>query len=204
MKKRPLVIATSNRGKLAELRELLSALPVEVLGMQEALGEPLDIAEEGETFEANAIHKATVVANAAGMLTLADDSGLEVDALGGEPGVHSARFAGPDATDAKNNAKLLAALRGLAGEAKTARFRCVLALVEPGKAAPLAVVEGRCEGVIAEEARGEGGFGYDPLFIVAETGRTMAELSAAEKNRLSHRARALEAMLPKLRAVLER
>lgn len=204
MKKRPLVIATSNRGKLAELRQLLAELPVEVLGMKEALGEPLEIAEEGETFEENAVHKATVVANATGMLTLADDSGLEVDALGGAPGVHSARYAGPNATDAENNAKLLAALRGLEGAPRTARFRCVLALVEPGKAAPLVVVEGRCEGTIAEEARGEGGFGYDPLFIVAETGRTMAELPSGEKNRLSHRARALEAMLPKLRSLLER
>lgn len=204
MTERPkLVIATSNRGKLAELRQLLAELPVEVLGMEDALGRPLEIAEEGATFEANAVHKAKVVAKATGTLTLADDSGLEVDALGGKPGVHSARFAGPNAKDAENNAALLEALRNIEGERLTARFRCVLALVEPGEEMPLVVVDGRCEGRITNEARGEGGFGYDPLFVVAETGRTMAELSSAEKNSLSHRARALRELLPKLRELLE-
>lgn len=198
-----LVIATSNRGKLAELRQMLEGADVEVLGLADALPTPLEIEESGETFEENAILKASVVAKATGMLTLADDSGLEVDALEGKPGVRSARFAGPNATDAENNASLLDALRDFPeGTPLTARFRCVLALVDPSQAAPLAIADGRCEGEITRESRGSGGFGYDPLFVVTGLGRTMAELTAAEKNTLSHRARALAAMLPKLKAVL--
>lgn len=199
-----LAVATSNAGKLAELRQMLSALDVEVLGSKELFPEPLEIAEEGESFEENAIHKATVVAKLTGMLTLADDSGLEVDALGGRPGVLSARFAGPQATDAQNNAALLEALRDVR-EPMTARFRCVLALVDPSGAEPAVVVrEGRCEGEITREPRGGFGFGYDPLFVVAGLGRTMAELSEAEKNQLSHRGRALEAMMPELEAALRK
>lgn len=203
MSHRPkLVVSTSNPGKLAELRQMLAILDLEVLGLGEALREPMEIAEEGETFEENALHKARVVAEATKTLTLADDSGLEVDALGGKPGVHSSRFAGPHATDAENNAALLEALRDAGEGPLTARFRCVLALVDPSGFTPV-FAEGRCEGEITREARGGSGFGYDPLFVVAGDGRTMAELADEEKNRISHRARALEAMLPKLRALLE-
>ncbi len=201
-----LVAATTNRGKLAELRALLVDLPVDVVSVADVLHEALSINEDGDTFEANAILKARAVASEVVMLTLADDSGLEVDALDGRPGVRSARFAHARATDAENNAALLSALGEVAEEdRRTARFRCVLALIDPwGKAGAVPLLaEGRCEGTVAREPRGSGGFGYDPLFIVGTTGRTMAELSESEKNVVSHRARAVEALKPKLRAVVE-
>jgi XTP/dITP diphosphohydrolase len=200
-----LVVASSNRGKLVEFGALAADLRVEIIGLSDALPEPLSIVEDGDTFEANAIHKARVVAEAAVMLTLADDSGLEVDALGGRPGVRSARFAHERATDAENNAALLAALADVEEQHRTARFRCVLALVDPWAPAgtePI-IASGSCEGTIAREPRGTGGFGYDPLFIVRGMGRTMAELSDVEKNSLSHRALALTALRPALAALLE-
>jgi XTP/dITP diphosphohydrolase len=204
-----LVVATGNRGKLDELRALLADLPLRVLGVSEVLRDPPRVVEDGETFEANAVKKAREVAAATTMLTLADDSGLEVDALGGRPGVRSARFAHERATDAENNAALLAALAavpdgvGAAGDGFPARFRCVLALVDPFTAsgAPR-TVEGVCEGTVIRAPRGSGGFGYDPLFVVAGAGRTMAELAEAEKNRLSHRGRAFAALRPALEHIL--
>lgn len=205
MEKTTLVVATHNRGKVAELRALLGELPADIITLGEALAEPLSIVENGKTFEANALIKACVVAEAAVMLTLADDSGLEVDALGGRPGVRSSRYAHDRATDAENNAALLSALADVEEEQRTARFRCVLALVDPwaqAGAEPV-IATGTCEGTIAREPRGTGGFGYDPLFIVGGTGRTMAELSDAEKNTLSHRARAIAELRPKLLALLE-
>lgn len=196
--KHSLVVATNNRGKLAELRHLLAGLNVEVLSLQDVSRKPIQVVEDGDTFEANAIKKAREVASATMMLTLADDSGLEVDALGGAPGVRSARFAGERATDAENNAALLAAIEALdasdpARSDMKARFRCVLALVDPfvRDGEPL-VVEGTCEGKITRTPRGSGGFGYDPLFLVEGTDRTMAELSEEEKNRISHRAQATQ------------
>lgn len=200
--RRKLVVASSNPGKIAELRKMLAPLDLELLSLKEALPEPPEIVEDCETFEENAIKKARVVAEAAQLLALADDSGLEVDALGGKPGVHSARFAGPDASDAENNAALLEALRDIREEPLTARFRCVLAVVDPSGGAPI-LAEGSCEGAITREPRGSFGFGYDPLFVLAGQDRTMAELDAAEKNRISHRAEALEALLPKLRNFLK-
>jgi XTP/dITP diphosphohydrolase len=200
-----LVVASSNRGKLVEFGALAADLPVEIIGLSEAFPEPPSIVEDGDTFEANAIHKARVVAATAVMLTLADDSGLEVDALGGRPGVRSARFAHERATDAENNAALLAALADVEEQHRTARFRCVLALVDPWAPAgtkPI-IASGSCEGTIAREPRGTGGFGYDPLFIVRGIQRTMAELSDVEKNALSHRALALKALRPELAALLE-
>jgi len=201
-----LVVATTNRGKLAELRELLATLPLEVLSVADVSKKPIHVVEDGDTFEANAIKKAREVAAATMMWTLADDSGLEVDALGGAPGVLSARYAGERATDAENNAALIAALEAIRAEAPAltafrAQFRCVLALVDPFlRDGEPYVVEGACEGSITTSPRGAGGFGYDPLFVVEGTGKTMAELAEAEKNRISHRARAFE----KLRLVLER
>lgn len=202
--KHVLVVATHNRGKLEELRALLSDLGVEVVALRDVLGRELVVVEDGATFEANAIKKARAAYEATTMLTLADDSGLEVDALGGAPGVHSARYAGEHATDAENNAKLLAALANEATReggdvASKARFRCVLALVDPywNHGTPY-VVDGVCEGHVTRTPRGEGGFGYDPLFVVDGSDRTMAELSEDEKNRVSHRARAFA----KLRLVL--
>lgn len=205
--KHALVVATTNRGKLDELRHLLEGLDVEILSLQDVSRRPIHVVEDGDTFEANAIKKAREVAAATMMLTLADDSGLEVDALGGAPGVRSARFAGERATDAENNAALLAALEADAGGARTddykARFRCVLALVDPFvRDGEPVVVEGTCEGRIARAPRGAGGFGYDPLFFVDGTEKTMAELTEDEKNRVSHRARAAQRLRPVLEETL--
>jgi XTP/dITP diphosphohydrolase len=203
--KHSLVVATTNRGKLDELRQLLADMNVEVLSVQDVSKKAIHVVEDGDTFEANAIKKAREVANATMMLTLADDSGLEVDVLDGAPGVRSARFSGERATDAENNAALLAALDALDAEARAsdpkARFRCVLALVDPfvDGGEPI-VVEGTCTGKITRTPRGSGGFGYDPLFLVEGTDKTMAELTDEEKNRVSHRAIATQG----LRRVLEK
>ena len=201
-----IVVATGNHGKLRELRAIFAHLPVELVAMNDALPRPLHIVEDGATFEANARKKGEAVASATTLLTLADDSGLEVDALGGRPGVRSARFAHEKATDAENNAALLSALAEVDDPQRTARFRCVLALFDPWApegASPI-FAEGACEGRIAREGRGTGGFGYDPLFLVDECdGRAMAELADDEKNRVSHRGRAAIALLPKLAAIVE-
>jgi XTP/dITP diphosphohydrolase len=197
-----LLLATHNRGKLVELRALLATLPLEIVPLATALPGKPQAAEEGRTFVENARAKANAGAAATMMVTLAEDAGLEVDALGGRPGVRSARFAGEGATDADNNAALLKALEEVEDDQRTARFRCVMVLVDPwgeGDAREV-VAEGRCEGTIARAPRGGGGFGYDPLFVVAGTGgRTMAELADDEKNHVSHRARALSALLPALK-----
>ncbi|MBI5532644.1 MAG: RdgB/HAM1 family non-canonical purine NTP pyrophosphatase [Deltaproteobacteria bacterium] len=205
MGKLSLVIATNNSGKLSEFRELLQDLPVELLGIADVVPDLPPVVEDGATFEANAIKKAQAVAEAALMLTLADDSGLEVDALGGAPGVRSARYAGDRATDAENNAALLRALDEVPEEARTARFRCVLCLVDPwAPGGPsTTTVAGVCEGMVARSARGAGGFGYDPLFVVQGGSRTLAEFGDAEKNAISHRGAAVRAMLPHLLAVIE-
>jgi XTP/dITP diphosphohydrolase len=197
-----ILVATTNPGKLTELRALLANLPVEVLTVADVLGQVQPVVEDGETFEANAQKKAREVAQAAQMITLADDSGLEVDALGGRPGVRSARFAKEGATDAENNAALLEMMQDVDDGQRTARFRCTIALCDPWAPEQSAVVEGRCEGSIARNPSGAGGFGYDPLFVVSGLDRTMAELGAEEKNRISHRARALEAIRPMLEALV--
>jgi XTP/dITP diphosphohydrolase len=209
--KETLVVATSNRGKLGELKTLLADLPLEVRAASEVLPEPPRVVEDGATFAENAIKKAVAVSLATMSLTLADDSGLEVDALDGRPGVRSARFAHDRATDAENNAALLAALGAFdPGESRLphdkglrARFRCVLALVDPFSSGgePQTAI-GVCEGTITRTPRGSGGFGYDPLFVVDGSDRTMAELGDDEKNRISHRARALAALRPIIERVL--
>lgn len=191
-----LVLATTNEGKLNELRALLGDLPIELVSVSDVLGEKPKISEDGETFEANATVKASQICELTGMISLADDSGLEVDALGGRPGVRSARFAHDRATDAENNAALLREMEDVDEGARTARFRCVLALKSPWSE-DVRLAEGRCEGSIARTPRGGGGFGYDPLFVVSELdGQAMAELSESEKNAISHRARAASAMRP--------
>jgi len=205
-----LVVATTNRGKLAELRALLEGLPVRLLAMDEVLRPPPVVVEDGASFAENATKKARAIAAATMSLTLADDSGLEVDILGGKPGVHSARFARERATDAENNAALVAALEAAGdpmgvseGGAYTARFRCALALVDPYDSVDdAAIEEGVCEGSVCTSARGSFGFGYDPLFLVAGKDKTMAELSEVEKNALSHRSRACLAMRPVIERVL--
>jgi XTP/dITP diphosphohydrolase len=213
-----LVIATGNRGKLEELRALFSGFELEVQGIGEILSEPPQVVEDGATFAANAAKKVVAIARATMMLSLADDSGLEVDALDGRPGVKSARFAHDRATDAENNAALLAELdaldsvrgsrvypasTGLEPEGPRARFRCVLALLDPFTGGGhVHIVQGVCEGAITRAPRGSSGFGYDPLFVVNGTGRTMAELDPEQKNRLSHRAAAFAALRPVLQRVL--
>ncbi len=198
------VLATQNEGKLSELRLLLADLPIHVLSVRDALGASLDVVEDGATFSDNAIIKARAVCRATHLVSLADDSGLEVDALGGRPGVRSARFAHEHATDAENNAKLLRELADIPEAQRSARFRCVLALVTPTSDAP-STVDGVCEGSIARAPRGTSGFGYDPLFVVAgEGGRTLAELSEHEKNGISHRGRAMRALRPLLVQLLNR
>jgi XTP/dITP diphosphohydrolase len=202
-----LVFATRNAGKVEELRQLLSHLELEVVSIGELeaeRGAPIpEVDEDGETFEANAIKKAREVSRAAGLPALADDSGLEVDALGGAPGVYSARYAGADATDAQNNAKLLAALEGVPPPERSARFRAVVALADEHGAGAIVTAAGACEGSITEAARGSGGFGYDPLFFVPELGATFGELGIGTKKQRSHRARAIRALLPELCAYFQ-
>jgi len=201
-----LLLASHNRGKLVELRALLADLPVELVSLATALPGRPQVAEDGQTFLDNARLKAQAAAAATVMVTLAEDAGLEVDALGGRPGVRSARFAAEESTDADNNAALLKALEEVEDDQRTARFRCVMVLIDPwgdGETREV-VAEGRCEGRIARQPRGAGGFGYDPLFVVASTGRTMAELTDEEKNQVSHRARALAALRPAIEALIAR
>ena len=203
---RPLVFATRNPGKLVELRQLLP--DVDVVGIEEAaarLGHEIpEVDEDADTFIGNAVKKAREVSRATGFPALADDSGLEVDALGGAPGVWSARYAGHGGGDAANNAKLLVALRDVPPERRTARFRSVLALADVD--GPLGdrviTAEGLCEGRLLDAPRGSGGFGYDPLFLVPSLGQTFAELGIGAKGELSHRARAMYAIKPRLLAYL--
>jgi XTP/dITP diphosphohydrolase len=199
-----IVIATTNEGKLNELRALLGDLPIELLSVTDVLGDKPVIAEDGDTFDQNALVKARTISQATSLYALADDSGLEVEALGGRPGVRSARFAHERATDAENNAALLRELEEVGDDARRAKFRCVLALASPWALDEIETVEGSCEGIIARAPRGSGGFGYDPLFIVPELGdRAMAELSEDEKNSVSHRARAVRALRPVLARLIE-
>ncbi len=200
-----LLVATRSTHKLRELRELLQLDHAELVSLDE-LGIPGDPVEDGETFETNAAMKARFGARASGLPTLADDSGLEVDALDGGPGVRTRRYAGEDATDADNNRKLLAALDGLPPERRGARYVCVLALALPDRAGPrggldVDLARGTCRGRIAVAPRGTGGFGYDPIFEPASEppgGRTLGLWTPAEKNAISHRARAARRMAPRL------
>jgi XTP/dITP diphosphohydrolase len=204
------LIATTNRGKLVEIRALLEGLPIELLTLSDVLPDSPPVEETGSTFLENALLKARAGASASGLLTLAEDSGLEVDALNGEPGVYSARYSGEGATHAANNKKLLAALEGVDDARRTARFRCSLVMLDPASPDDFKATDGTCEGAIARAPQGSGGFGYDPIFFVrTDAGnpmslQTMAELSEDEKNRISHRARAFIAMRPLLEAELER
>ncbi len=203
-----LVIATRSRHKLGELADLLQ-LERAVLLTLDDLGVTGEAVEDGATFEANARIKARFAARATGLPSLADDSGIEVDALDGGPGVRTRRYSGPNATDESNNAKLLAALDGLPPDRRGARYVCALALAMPGERGrrggqPTILRRGTCRGRIATGARGSGGFGYDPIFEPAGEmpgGRTLGEYSAAEKKAISHRSRAARRMLPLLRTL---
>jgi XTP/dITP diphosphohydrolase len=192
-----LVLATTNAGKVRELRDLVAEWgPIEVASLAELPS--IEMPEEtGATYEANAILKARAVCDATGLPALADDSGIEVDALGGGPGVHSARYAD---SEASRNEKVLAALRNVPEERRIARYRAVVALAFPD--GRLVTAEGACEGRIAAAPRGSDGFGYDPIFFSTELGRTVGEASVEEKARISHRARAVRALGAKLGATI--
>ena len=186
---RKLLLATNNQGKVREYRNLLSGLPFELVSPVE-LGITTVVDEVGDTLEENARLKAVALATESWLLALADDSGLEVDALGGEPGTMSARYAGENATDKERIDYLLAKLADVPAEKRSARFRCVIAIATPG--GDIDFCSGDCQGFITFEPQGEQGFGYDPIFYLPELDKTMAELSPDVKNRISHRGKAAQ------------
>ncbi|MDI6858221.1 MAG: RdgB/HAM1 family non-canonical purine NTP pyrophosphatase [Dehalococcoidia bacterium] len=194
-----LLLATNNRGKVTEYRALLEDCGWEIVTPAE-IGLALEVEESGADYVTNAKIKAQAFAQASGLLSLADDSGLEIDALGGRPGPLSARYAGDAADDEERVRKVLAEMKGIERARRKARFRCVIALAEPSGKVHFA--EGVAEGAIAEEPRGERGFGYDPLFLLPEHGRTLAELPLSEKNAVSHRGRAARKACAILKAML--
>jgi XTP/dITP diphosphohydrolase len=195
-----LVVATANPGKLREFRSLLAGLPYELISLA-ALGLESP-PETGSSFLENAALKARHAATSSGFAAVADDSGIEVDALGGAPGIHSARYAGADASASANNAKLMSALEGVPLDARRARYRCALVLIEAADTAPM-VAQAAWEGFILNVPRGCGGFGYDPYFWLPELDKTAAELAPEEKNRLSHRGKAMRALREALLAAQE-
>ena len=190
-----IIIATNNAGKGKDFEALFTPLGIRVLTLND-IEEKIDVEETGTTFEENAILKAETVANLLGKTVIADDSGLEIDALGGAPGVYSARFSGPDSTDNKNIDKALRELAGVENDQRTARFRCVLAIAGPN--VETETFSGSCEGLILTERTGTNGFGYDPIFYVPSKKKSMAELSPEEKGVISHRGNALEKLQVKL------
>lgn len=196
---RLLVAATHNRDKFKEFAAALAGLEVELRPVYE-LAPGFQVEETGETLEENAILKAEAACRVTGEWTFADDTGLEVKALGGRPGVYSARYAGKGASYADNRRKLLAELEGVPAKARTARFRAVIALARPGRRTR--TYTGEVEGIIITEERGSNGFGYDPVFYVEALGKTFAEIPMAEKNRFSHRGRALRRLFPEVRRLL--
>ncbi|MEC1791808.1 XTP/dITP diphosphatase [Bacillus vallismortis] len=191
------IIATHNPGKVKEFKEILEPKGYDVKSLAD-IGYTEEIEETGHTFEENAVLKAEAVAKAVNKMVIADDSGLSIDNLGGSPGVYSARYAGEQKDDQANIVKVLGELKGIEKEQRTARFRCALAVSIPGEETK--TVEGHVEGYIAEEPRGEYGFGYDPIFIVKDKDKTMAELTSDKKNKISHRADALKKLSKLLEA----
>lgn len=190
-----LIAATRNKGKLLEIRKILEGVDCNIYSLEDFPDLP-EIEEDGATFEQNAVKKASTIARLTGLPALADDSGLAVDYLGGRPGVYSARYAGPDATDAMNNERLLGELHGVPRERRGAAFHCVIALCQPD--GTYTTFTGELKGVILDAPRGTGGFGYDPLFLVEEEGLTLAELPLERKNSLSHRGKAMDKLKGKL------
>ncbi|MCF8011299.1 MAG: XTP/dITP diphosphatase [Clostridiales bacterium] len=196
-----LVLATNNEGKVRELQDMLGTQDFEVVSLKEYPSIP-EVEEDGATFKENAVKKAREISAAVGEWTMADDSGLEVDYLGGAPGVHSARFAGEHGDNEANNKRLLELLEGVPFENRTARFRCVVAVASPG--GDVKTAEGSCEGIITGDPRGDEGFGYDPLFYSPEHGKTFAELDRETKNASSHRGRALRGARDFLKSINEK
>lgn len=198
-----LLVATTNPGKFAEFEAYLTQLPLEVLSLKSLERYP-KVNEDGATFEENALKKARTLAEFSGLLTLADDSGLEVDALNGAPGIYSARYSGAEGNDAKNNEKLLHELRQVAEEKRAARFVCALALCDPrGGDMKSWTVRQSCEGRIAFEVKGANGFGYDPLFFYPPLGKTFGEIDRATKATVSHRGKALKDLAELLPTVID-
>ncbi|MBX3059454.1 MAG: XTP/dITP diphosphatase [Anaerolineae bacterium] len=195
-----MVVATHNKGKVKEFAEMMQDMDIAWLGLDD-VGVTEDVPETGDTFRENAVMKAVAYAQATGLLALADDSGLEIDALDGAPGVFSARYGGADLSHAQRYQLVLQQLADVPAPARTARFRCVIVVVD-GHGRILAEAEGVCEGLIAPSPAGSGGFGYDPIFFLPELGKTMAQLSSAEKHQISHRGRAMRQLEPLLRRIL--
>ncbi len=190
-----IVVATKNVGKIREIQEILQGLPCELVSICEVAPD-FEVEEDGQTYTENAIKKAKLAASRVGTIAIADDSGLEVDALGGSPGIYSARFGGEQLSQSEKNTLLLQQLQGCLN--RSARFRCVIAVAFPE--GQVEITEGVCEGVIGIEARGTEGFGFDPIFLIPEYGKTLAELGPAIKNTISHRAKALS----NLRSILSK
>lgn len=195
-----IVLATRNKGKAREIKEILGDLDLEIVTLDDFPEIPMPI-EDGKSFKENALKKARLVARHLNMPAIADDSGIEVDALNKRPGIFSARYAGENATDEENNSKLLHELNGIPFDKRRAAYKCVIALALPSGAEE--TVEGGCQGFIALEPEGNGGFGYDPLFYVPEYGKTMADLSPEIKNRISHRGRALAKLRKRIIEILK-
>ncbi len=195
-----LLVATKNKGKIKEFAEMLSDLNVEWLSLDDVAIE-FDVEETETTFRGNALLKAEAYAKAAGMLTIADDSGLVVDALDGKPGVYTARYGGPGLTAVQRYEYLLTNMEMVEEADRTARFRCVIVLVDPNGEL-LAESDGVCEGKIAAAPAGDGGFGYDPVFFLPEYEKTMAQVPSETKHQISHRGRALQQLVPKMREIL--
>ena len=183
-----IVFATRNEGKLRELTQMLASTGVELVSLNDFSSLP-EVVEDGKTYLENALKKARIIAEATGQTVLADDSGLEVEVLGGEPGIYSARYAGEDASDEENNALLLTKLKDVPLSERRSSFRCVLVLYSPGGG--YQAFEGRWDGLIIDESRGTNGFGYDPIFLWPDMNKTAAELPPEVKNKISHRGRAL-------------
>ena len=198
-KRSEVIVATRNRGKMREVREALKGLGLRIHALSDFSGVP-EIEEDGKSFVENALKKARFYSKVFGKLTLADDSGLEVDRLKGFPGIYSARYAGKGASTRDNNQKLLNEMEGISLSKRGARFKCVMAMVSPdGREA---IAEGSCKGRIGFEEKGRKGFGYDPLFILPKYGKTMAELSLEEKNKMSHRGKALRKLRRRIVALM--
>jgi XTP/dITP diphosphohydrolase len=198
-----LLIATTNAGKLAEIAQVFKELPVKIVPLDRLDSSP-QVLEDGKTFEENALKKARILAEFSGYITLADDSGLSVDALDGAPGIHSARYSGADANDARNNEKLLQALAGVPEEKRSARFVCVLALCVPTSLGKKEwTVRESCEGRIALSPKGQNGFGYDPLFFYPPFGKTFGEIDRDTKATVSHRGKALKKLAQSLSSVID-
>ena len=195
-----ILLATANKGKVIELEKMLSGMGIGVLSLRDFPNFP-EVEENGNNFAENAFIKARAAAEMANIITIADDSGLEVDALRGAPGVFSARYAGEPKSDERNIDRLLMELEDVPEQKRTARFRCCLAIVSPGGVERL--TEGSVEGKILKGRRGKGGFGYDPVFYLPELGKTMAELSLVEKNALSHRALAFRQAISILEGIIK-